>query len=438
MIKKVSLIILFISFFTLISFGYFNFTIKIARALSVEELQEEIEQKRKEKAALDAENAKLQSQIQETGKQAQTLQTAVKTLDTTQKKLQSDLKVTVNKIGTAELAIEKTAIEIDKKEDQISINKEAMAETLRSLQRNDDESFIQQMLQYRDINEVWNGIESLKRIQNVVRQHTNDLIELKTDLVEKKKESEIQRKNLTGLKEELSDRKVIVEQNKQAKTTLLVQTKNKEEEYKKLLERNIELGKKFEQELFNFESQLKAQIDKTKLPTTKTGALSWPLNNVLITQSFGKTSDSGRLYVSGTHNGVDFRAPVGTPVLSVGSGIVSGTGNTDEQRGCYSYGRWVLVKHDNGLSSLYAHLSNSRVQNGQAVAQGQVIGYSGGQPGVSGSGYSTGPHLHLGIFATEGVSVQKYTQSMFCKQVNIPIAGINAYLDPLAYLPPLI
>lgn len=422
-----------IAFSLCLIFGVTNYS----HALSVSELQQEIEKKRLEKERLEAENRKLEAQIQETGKQAQTLQSAVKTLDTTQKKLQNDLKVTETKIGSTELSIKKLGLEISDKEKRIATNKEAMAETIRNLQSVSDKSFIESLLEYENINDLWDNIETLKKFQSSVQQSIRDLRNLKEELSEKKNQNEEKKVELVEFKEDLSDQKVVVEQNKKAKSTLLVQTKNKEEEYKKLLAKNIELGKKFEQELFLYEAQLQIEIDKSKLPTEKLGVLRWPLDAVSITQRFGSTVDSKRLYVSGTHNGVDFRATMGTPVKSVLAGIVQGTGNTDAQPGCYSYGRWILIKHPNGLSSLYAHLSVSRVTTGQSVASGEVIGLSGGQPGTSGAGYSTGPHLHLGLYASEGVSVAKYTQSKFCKQVDIPIAGPSAYLDPLAYLPPI-
>jgi murein DD-endopeptidase MepM/ murein hydrolase activator NlpD len=118
-------------------------------------------------------------------------------------------------------------------------------------------------------------------------------------------------------------------------------------------------------------------------------------------------------------------------------GVVKAMGNTDDQKGCYSYGRWILIEHDNGLSSIYGHLSAAIVSEGQIVTTGQVIGYSGGAPGAYGSGYSTGPHLHFGLFATAGVQVSRYTSSINCKGVSIPIANPQDYLDPLAYLPKL-
>lgn len=406
-------------------------------ALSIDELKIQIEQKRLEKAKLDAEKVKLEQQIQETGKQTQTLQSAVKVLDTTQKKLTTDIKVTQNTIGSTELVIEKTGLEITSTSQKINVNEEAIAETVRNVAQTDDQSFIESMLQYKNINDLWNDIETLRQFQTFIKGTVDELKGLKTNLEEQKKEKEEKKQELVHLKSNLVVQNSIVEKNKTAKTELLNETKNKEAVYKQLLAKNIELGKKFEEELFLFESELNSQIDESKLPSTRPGILSWPLSKITITQRFGKTSDSGRLYVSGTHNGVDFGIPVGTPVLSAAEGVISGMGNTDEQSGCYSYGRWILIRHGNGLSTLYAHLSGSTVKNGDQVARGQLIGYSGGQPGMSGSGYSTGPHLHMGLFATEGVTVQKYTSSKFCKNVSIPISGINAYLDPLAYLPGL-
>lgn len=424
--------LLFLILFFALSTG-----LNTVHALSVDELRQQIEAKQKEKAALEAQNLLLQKQIEETSKQANTLQNTVKSLDTTQKKLQNDLKVTETKISSTALTIQKLSLEISDTQKKIEQRKSAIAEIMRSLQDTENGTTLEAFLKYNKVSELWDNVETLKRFQEVLRQNSIELGNLKKEYDDKKNENVEKKQQLTGLKEELSDKKTIVEQNKNAKTALLVQTKSKEILYKEQLAKNIELGKKFEQELFDFENQLKIAIDPSKLPSQRIGVLSWPLDSITITQRFGKTVDSKRLYVSGTHNGVDFKASVGTPVKAVLGGIVKGTGNTDDQAGCYSYGRWVLIEHPNGLSSLYAHLSQSRVSQGQSISTGEVLGYSGGQPGVFGSGYSTGPHLHLGLYASQGVEVKQYTQSLFCKKVFIPVASANAYLDPLAYLPAL-
>ncbi len=83
------------------------------------------------------------------------------------------------------------------------------------------------------------------------------------------------------------------------------------------------------------------------------------------------------------HNGVDYSAPKGTPVLSVGDGVVDKAG---WQNG---YGNVVTVRHGGEKSTVYAHLSQVDVRAGQRVAQGQLVGL------VGATGWATGPHLHF-------------------------------------------
>jgi len=189
------------------------------------------------------------------------------------------------------------------------------------------------------------------------------------------------------------------------------------------------LAEEFTQELNNYEAQLRIIIDPTSYPSAGKGILAWPVDNVFITQKFGDTAFAKTGAYNGRgHNGIDFRASMGTKIKSTLGGIVEGTGNTDLVKGCFSYGKWVLVRHDNGLSTLYAHLSLISVNSGQRVKTGDIIGYSGN------TGYSTGPHLHFGVYATQGVRILKYENSINCKNAIIPVADLRAYLDPLVYL----
>ncbi|MEK9183687.1 MAG: M23 family metallopeptidase, partial [Patescibacteria group bacterium] len=110
------------------------------------------------------------------------------------------------------------------------------------------------------------------------------------------------------------------------------------------------------------------------------------------------------------------------------SGVVEDIGNTDTIKGCYSYGKWALIRHSNGLSTLYAHLSLIKVKKGQNVAMGETVGYSGS------TGYATGPHLHFTVYATQGVKVIKFENSVNCRNAVIPVADKKAYLNPLSYL----
>ncbi len=90
------------------------------------------------------------------------------------------------------------------------------------------------------------------------------------------------------------------------------------------------------------------------------------------------------LHTIRAHKGVDYAAPMGTPVRAAGDGKIRLAGNKG------GYGRTVIIQHGERYSTLYAHLKNFRrgIRNGARVKQGQVIGY------VGKSGLATGPHLH--------------------------------------------
>jgi murein DD-endopeptidase MepM/ murein hydrolase activator NlpD len=296
------------------------------------------------------------------------------------------------------------------------------------MHQSDEESLIESFLTNKSLAQVFDEYESISQFQQKVREQSKELEVYKAQLADKKTASEKEKKNLVSLKSELGDQNQILVNNKKEKSTLLTTTKNKEAEYKKMLADRQAEKEKFEQELFDFESQLKRAIDPNSFPSSGKGIFAWPLDNVFITQYFGKTIDAKRLYTSGTHNGVDFRASRGTPVKAALSGTVRGVGNTDEQKGCYSYGKWILIDHPNGLSTLYGHLDLIKVGVGQVVQTGDIIGYSGQ------TGYSTGPHLHITVYASQGiVGIQKYSGSKNCKNVSIPISDVKAYLDPMLY-----
>ncbi len=89
--------------------------------------------------------------------------------------------------------------------------------------------------------------------------------------------------------------------------------------------------------------------------------------------------------VQSMHQGLDYAVPTGTPVSAANAGTVLLAGPL------YFEGNCVVLDHGQGLLTLYLHLSEIRVKQGERIARGQVIGLSGG------TGRATGPHLHLAV-----------------------------------------
>jgi len=398
-------------------------------AETVAELKEQISETNQEKARIEAEIEKYKKELTEVGAEKDTLSNKIKSLEITQKKLSADISLTQNRISSASFSIAELTTEVKKTEKKIDNNNMAIAKTIRNINMTENVSFIETLLT-KDSHDLWNEIGSLEQLQNGLRTNVSELQKEKERYLQQKIEQENKRKELLELQSELGDRKDIIDQNKKEQNSLLTETASKETEYKRILAEKESLRKKFEEELAEYENQIKYILNPSKLPPAGSGVLSWPLDTVFLTQKFGVTSFSGRLYTSGSHNGIDFRAAIGTRVLSAGDGVIVGTGDTDVQKGCYSYGKWVLVEHTNGLSTVYGHLSRipDSVIPGKTVKAGDVIAYSGS------TGYSTGPHLHLSVFAPGGVQIGRNVNSKYCKSVSIPLASPQAYLDPLLYL----
>jgi len=401
-----------------------------ARAQTVDELQQKISSKTSEIQKLEQEIKQYQGDITTLNAKKKTLKNAIAVLDATRKKLDTDLRITQTKVDTADIKIRQLDTEISYKEDQIDSRVAALIEALRVINEQEAMSLAEVALSRESFSGVWNDLETLGQFNAEVAPNVDALKTLKSELEGKHTVQKIEKKNLLGLKSELGDRKKIADDNKKATSQILAQTSNKESEYTKILNQKIALKDAFEKELHDYESTLKFILDPTSIPPRGTKVFSAPLNDVHITQYFGNTefAKSGAYNGSG-HNGVDFGTSVGTKVKSMLGGTVIGTGDTDITCPGASYGRWVLIKHNNGLASLYAHLSLIKVSKNDVVSTGDIIGYSGN------TGYSTGPHLHLTVFAAAAVKIEnRPSKACSGRTYTMPISALNGYLNPLDYL----
>jgi len=112
---------------------------------------------------------------------------------------------------------------------------------------------------------------------------------------------------------------------------------------------------------------------------------TYPLHRNVITSHFGMRKDPKNGNLS-FHGGLDLRANTGTTVIAALDGVVSVVSEN------WLYGKYIIITHSNGYKTLYGHLNAYSVKQGDRVARGRKIGESGN------TGYSTGPHLHFGIY----------------------------------------
>ncbi len=152
-----------------------------------------------------------------------------------------------------------------------------------------------------------------------------------------------------------------------------------------ILYANLKLSGK-DKPLYFFDTKnSKGHYDKSGKSSQK-ALMKTPINGARLSSPFGMRKHP----IDGfnkMHRGTDFAAPMGTPIMASGNGVVKKAG------WCGGGGNCVVIKHNSTYQTVYAHMSKfaSGIRNGVRVKQGQTIGY------VGSTGKSTGPHLHYEV-----------------------------------------
>src|SRR3989338_787336 len=276
------------------------------------------------------------------------------------------------------------------------------------------------------ISDAWQDVDAIASIQNAMQTTIVKLTADKQSLTDTKTTAEAKRAQLLKQQATLTTQQGSLNATKKAQSDLLAQTKNQEGNYQKIIAEKIAAKQDFEDTLRELKAKLQS-ADTSAIPTQGKGVLRWPLTAVHVTQYFGDTAFARTAAYKGKgHNGIDLRASIGTPTNAALGGVVQET-NLGTAQNC-QYGKWVLIRHNNGLTTLYAHLSGVNVVQGQSVSTGQLIGYSGN------TGYATCPHLHFTVYVSSAVSFINYKCNNG-KSVKVPVSPFNGYVNPVNYLP---
>ncbi len=367
-----------------------------ALAITPDQLRQAIDAKAKQLDDLNNQIKSTQAQLDNLSNQKQTLKGDITKLDYTINQLKLS-------ISASEISIQKMTLELSDLNDQktqteqaIVSNRDAIGAILRELQTKDNQDVLTLFLKNQSLSDGVLELQSLQNVQDSLRSSIDEMTVLSSDLertidqtAEKKAAIQIENQNA-------KNKQAIVQDQKSQKNVLLEDTKSKESVYQTQLTTLQKQQNSIGQEIADLEQQLRAQFDPSVLPIKRPGVLAYPISNPLVTQEYGATKFAQRAYGTKFHNGVDFAASIGTPIMAADDGTVFAVGNN----GRVQYGKYIVIKHNNNLATLYGHLSRQIVTVGMNVVRGQVIGYSGS------TGYATGPHLHLTVYWAPSVVIK--------------------------------
>ena len=397
----------------------------LAQADLISDLQKQIQDKQAQIQDLENKTAQLKASLKNNKTEQTTLNKQISSFEAQINRLETEIELTQAKISSANLQIKVLGNNIQQKDDELSTQKEYLIKTIRTINEYDQETPLEVILKNDNFSDFLNQVQYVEDLQNGVQDKVEQIKQLKQELSDQKQNQEELKNSLTSLNTELTGKNLVLNFQKSDKEDLLSQTKNKEKQYQAMLSDLQKKRDQIEKEIYDAEEKLRQAINPGSLPGAHKGLFAWPIANA-VTQPYGciVSSFARKSYPAcnegkgngGFHNGVDIDADLGDPIKAPLDGTVSGTGNL----GKYAYGKWITINHNNGLTTLYGHLSVQLVSVGQKVKTGQIIGYAGS------TGYSTGAHLHFTVYATNTFSIKQQWYG------PLPLGGP---VNPMDYLP---
>jgi len=272
---------------------------------------------------------------------------------------------------------EKEAVEAELKkcEHNLAMQQMYFEERVRSMYKNKGISYLEVLLSSKNLMDFASRLEMVKKIAD------SDQI-----LIASMKET---RTAILAHQEALNKSELLFEATKNQlevkKEELLVATREKQSHMKTLSQKVSEANKQLSELKKQSEAFRKEIVKLQSSEKYSGGDLIWPvLGHTRISSPYGM-----RLHpitkVRKLHTGIDIPAPSGTAISAANSGTVIASGYNR------AYGKYTIIDHGGGISTLYAHQSRTYVKKGDKVKRGQKIG------GVGTTGYSTGNHLHFEV-----------------------------------------
>ena len=322
--------------------------------------------------------------------QSLSLSGQVKILSNEINKLEAEIELKQNEIEQTNLKIQHTEEKIATTEENIAIQKKQLATFLQQVNRFDQKSSIEVLLSVNTFSDYYNHLHSLEILQNKTKESLDDLKNFKANLEENIKKLDKNKASLTELMEELENKKNNLASRSYAKQSLLSESRNSEAQFQSLVAQLKAEQAQANAEILALEKKIRAGLNPDKLDSISSTGFMWPVPNRGITATFHDPTYPFRYLFE--HPAIDLKASQGTPIKAPASGYVA---KVKINGTAYGY---IMLIHSNGFATVFGHSSKSYVNEDEYVAQGEVIGLTGGMPGTPGSGrLSTGPHLHFEI-----------------------------------------
>ena len=366
-------------------------------------LQDEIKLKQNQITELKKQKEQYEQSLTQTRQQISTLNGQISNLDNVMAKLSLEVQTLNLEKEEVDLQVMNLNYQIEANTEDVVDYQDQISGILRLLNRtNYHSNFISIISQNDSIGTFFESLNQLNRITSNLKAKLNELLDKQNELSRQQNLLLQKKDQLEELNIKLAQNIEKMDNEKVYKSNLLYVTRGEESEFQTLINQLKAEQDAIDNEIYSLEIEARKKLYEANgedFLSSESGFI-WPVPSRKVTATFHDPDYPYRHIFE--HPAIDIGStPQRTPVRAVKSGYVAKVRNTGNSSG-YNY---IMLVHNEGLSTVYGHLNSMIVAEDTFVVQGEIIGYSGGMPGTAGAGnLTTGPHLHL-EFRKNGIPV---------------------------------
>ncbi len=392
---------------------------EIVPSPAIDELNAQIEEKRKQVDELKRQAAIYQQQLEQQQGQRAVLSAELDDLRDSIQQTTTELQLNQAEVEQLQLEIQKVERDITDREAEIVKHQDSLGALLRRVYESDQVTNLELLVQEQSFSGFFTRVQQLHDLSASVDEELTAVREAKAQLDAARDELVAKRNDLDAKRDRLESSQNVLQEQESYQSTLVAEAKYTETQYQSLLGELKSQASSVDSEITGLIQQVNDRLAARGEQIDQAAQLTWPVDPSRgITAYFHDPDYPFRKIFE--HPAIDIRAAHGTTVVAAADGVVAIARKLDwvrdsKGRILYSAYNFVTIVHSGGVATVYGHLSVVSVSEGQTVKRGDVIGKSGATPGTAGAGrLTTGPHLHF----------------------EVRVNGIPD--DPLKYLPPLL
>ncbi|WP_308588834.1 peptidoglycan DD-metalloendopeptidase family protein [uncultured Oscillibacter sp.] len=300
--------------------------------------------------------------------------------------LSSEIKNVEAQIVAYEALITQTEAELADAEEREAAQYELFCRRVRAMEKQGTVSYWSVLFKANDFTDLLSRLDIVNEIMASDQRVIDDLRTLQEEIADKKLSLEDSKTQTEAAKADLVGKRANLSKRRDEANALVAQLRKSQGEYESDMDDLSAEEEAIQAKIVQLSRQLAAQQAAAGHATqSNPGGYIWPVDSRYITSTVGGRSSPGGIG-STNHKGTDIgRVGYTSPIYAAKAGTVIVSQYSS------SYGNYVVVSHGSGNTTLYGHMSSRKVEVGQYVNQGDVLGITGS------TGNSTGPHLHFEV-----------------------------------------